>query len=87
MLNKVFATNPFVKRARQEKWTQWATSEGFQNFTKKMADYLEKNLHVEIRYNTEVDKVRITDDNRVKLSLKNSSKDSVCINRTKRGAP
>jgi len=69
LLNQAFMNNELVKRAMTEKWSQWATTCGFQNFTDKIAEYLSENFDVEVMYNTELEAISISPDNRAKLTL------------------
>ena len=74
LLNKVFLKNDLVKRAGKEKWRQWATTGGFQNFTDRIAEYLSENYSIEVMRNTKMEEVSVLPDNRLRLSLNSAGK-------------
>ena len=74
LLNKVFLKNDLVKRAGKEKWRQWATIGGFQNFTDRIAEYLSENYSIEVMRNTKMEGVSVLPDNRLRLSLNSAGK-------------
>lgn len=63
-------TYPLVKRAKQEKWTQWGMTKGFSYLTESLAKHLNEKFNVEIMRNSEVEGIRLQENG--KLSLKYS---------------
>ncbi|CAK8691688.1 protoporphyrinogen oxidase-like [Clavelina lepadiformis] len=68
--NKMLMTYPLVKRAKQEKWTQWGMTKGFSYLTESLAKHLNEKFNVEIMRNSEVEGIRLQENG--KLSLKYS---------------
>jgi len=58
LFNKKLLTNSFVKKTKEQKWTQWAVKEGFTFLNESLAKHLTSENNVNIIRNAEIQRVK-----------------------------
>nr|CAB3265084.1 protoporphyrinogen oxidase-like [Phallusia mammillata] len=70
IFNKTLTANPFVKKAKRERWTQWTMKQGLANFNEAFAKHLEDSLGVEFLRNSEIHQITNHPNGKLSLQLK-----------------
>ncbi|XP_002127282.2 protoporphyrinogen oxidase-like [Ciona intestinalis] len=74
LFNKSLKSNPFVKRAKQEKWTQWAVDKGFSYLTDNLEQQLAQEDNIEIIKETNIDEIMMQNNGKMMMSISRNSK-------------